>query len=123
MIGSFLGADSSGNGAANGHFANCLPRAEIIKVEHPTRGDDTRAWGPPFAEYAPNSSKKGPGESAYFLAVRFTICLASDAKNVQNFYTGLPRLLTSAKTYRSTATNTLLLSRSNIHPASRSFTI
>lgn len=28
-------------------------RAEIIKVEHPTRGDDTRAWGPPYAEYKP----------------------------------------------------------------------
>ncbi len=34
--------------------------AEIIKVEAPGLGDDTRQWGPPFA--------KG-GESAYFLCV------------------------------------------------------
>jgi len=33
--------------------------ADVVKVEHPERGDDTRHWGPPF---------KG-GESAYFLAV------------------------------------------------------
>jgi crotonobetainyl-CoA:carnitine CoA-transferase CaiB-like acyl-CoA transferase len=31
--------------------------AEVIKVESPMGGDDTRAWGPPFLE----------GESAYFL--------------------------------------------------------
>ncbi len=33
--------------------------ADVTKVEHPERGDDTRHWGPPFAG----------GESAYFLAV------------------------------------------------------
>ncbi|RYP67266.1 hypothetical protein DL771_007355 [Monosporascus sp. 5C6A] len=43
--------------------------AEVIKVEHPTRGDDTRAWGPPYAKYRGGSGKEGPGESAYFLAV------------------------------------------------------
>jgi succinate---hydroxymethylglutarate CoA-transferase len=43
--------------------------AEVIKVEHPTRGDDTRAWGPPYAKYTPESGKEGPGESAYYLSV------------------------------------------------------
>ncbi|OLN88026.1 Succinate-hydroxymethylglutarate CoA-transferase 3 [Colletotrichum chlorophyti] len=43
--------------------------AEVIKVEHPVRGDDTRAWGPPYATYKASSSRQGPGESAYFLAV------------------------------------------------------
>ncbi|KAF1825988.1 CAIB/BAIF family enzyme [Dissoconium aciculare CBS 342.82] len=42
--------------------------AEVIKIEHPTRGDDTRAWGPPYATYTQESGKQGPGESAYFLA-------------------------------------------------------
>ena len=34
--------------------------ADIIKIEAPVLGDDTRHWGPPFA---------GGGESAYFLCV------------------------------------------------------
>jgi len=33
--------------------------AEIIKIESPDHGDDTRGWGPPFID----------GESAYFLSI------------------------------------------------------
>ncbi|MEK7853457.1 MAG: CoA transferase, partial [candidate division NC10 bacterium] len=33
--------------------------ADVVKVENPDGGDDTRRWGPPFLE----------GESAYFLSV------------------------------------------------------
>ncbi|KAI9370197.1 CoA-transferase family III domain-containing protein [Aspergillus egyptiacus] len=43
--------------------------ADVIKVEHPVRGDDTRAWGPPYAKTKDGVQQKGPGESAYYLAV------------------------------------------------------
>ena len=33
--------------------------ARVIKIEQPGRGDDTRAWGPPFQS----------GESAYFMSI------------------------------------------------------
>jgi crotonobetainyl-CoA:carnitine CoA-transferase CaiB-like acyl-CoA transferase len=50
--------------------------ADVIKVEHPERGDDTRHWGPPFA---------GEGEdreSAYFLSVnRNKRSIGIDLKN------------------------------------------
>lgn len=39
--------------------------AEVIKVEKPGVGDDTRAWGPPYAT-APDGRQSG--ESAYFLS-------------------------------------------------------
>jgi crotonobetainyl-CoA:carnitine CoA-transferase CaiB-like acyl-CoA transferase len=39
--------------------------ADVIKVEHPARGDDTRAWGPPYLE--PPDGQGSPGESAYYL--------------------------------------------------------
>ena len=61
--------------------------ASVIKIEHPTRGDDTRAWNPPSApivHHSPASTVENsngadglrkvdwstlPPESAYFLSV------------------------------------------------------
>ena len=40
--------------------------ADVIKVERPGRGDESRSWGPPFVG-AP--SEAYPGESAYYLAI------------------------------------------------------
>ena len=51
--------------------------AEVIKVERPGGGDDTRAWGPPFLE-----GKEGR-ESAYFLSVnrnKQSICVDMKSK-------------------------------------------
>jgi len=48
--------------------------ARVIKVERPGTGDDTRAWGPPFAG----------GESAYFLSInRNKESLAVDFQTVE----------------------------------------
>ncbi|WP_288501043.1 CaiB/BaiF CoA-transferase family protein, partial [uncultured Pseudomonas sp.] len=39
--------------------------ADVIKVERPGKGDDTRAWGPPYLK---DSAGGSTGEAAYYLA-------------------------------------------------------
>jgi crotonobetainyl-CoA:carnitine CoA-transferase CaiB-like acyl-CoA transferase len=39
--------------------------AEVIKIEHPRGGDDTRRWGPPYLE---DEAGQATGESAYYLS-------------------------------------------------------
>ena len=52
--------------------------ADVVKVEQPGRGDDTRHWGPPFV----GGNEHEPGESAYFLSVnRNKRSLALDLKS------------------------------------------
>jgi len=38
--------------------------ADVIKIENPSDGDDTRKWGPPFLE----NDNSGRGDAAYFTA-------------------------------------------------------
>ena len=49
--------------------------AEVIKVERPCQGDDTRAWGPP---YMPDESGEPTSEVAYFHAAnrgKHSVCI------------------------------------------------
>ena len=58
--------------------------ADVIKVEPPGAGDDTRSWGPPFAE----------GESAYYLGVnrnKRSMTLNMAVKSGQDVLAGLIR--------------------------------
>ncbi|MDS1269456.1 CoA transferase [Lipingzhangella sp. LS1_29] len=55
--------------------------AEVVKVEHPGTGDDTRAWGPPWAQPADDTSTAAP-QAAYYLSVnRGKRSLAVDMKH------------------------------------------
>jgi crotonobetainyl-CoA:carnitine CoA-transferase CaiB-like acyl-CoA transferase len=48
--------------------------AEVIKIEKPGEGDDTRGWGPPFLKNSDGSR----GESAYFLSAnrgKTSVCI------------------------------------------------
>ena len=40
--------------------------ADVLKIERPGEGDDTRRWGPPFV---PGQGGEDTGESAYYLAI------------------------------------------------------
>src|SRR5512133_4240286 len=51
--------------------------ADVLKVERPGTGDDTRGWGPPFDE---------EGESAYFLSVnRNKLGITADFASAADF--------------------------------------
>ena len=56
--------------------------ADIIKVEKPVNGDDTRNWGPPFMK---NNRGQDSNESGYFLASnRYKISLRLDISKDKN---------------------------------------
>jgi crotonobetainyl-CoA:carnitine CoA-transferase CaiB-like acyl-CoA transferase len=67
--------------------------ARVIKIEHPDRGDDTRAWGPPWAGTADRTARR---ESSYFLSInRNKESVALDFKTTEGRAL-LDRLIASA---------------------------
>jgi crotonobetainyl-CoA:carnitine CoA-transferase CaiB-like acyl-CoA transferase len=57
--------------------------AEVIKIERPGRGDDTRGWGPP---YMPDESGNATSEAAYFHGAnrgKLSVCIDISSKQGQ----------------------------------------
>lgn len=55
--------------------------AEVIKIERPGNGDETRAWGPPWL---PDKNNNATGEAAYYLSAnRGKYSLAVDLKQAE----------------------------------------
>ena len=80
--------------------------ADVIKIERPKIGDQSRQWGPPFLE----------GESAYFLSVnRNKRSLALDIKNSADLGV-MHRLVTRADVFITNNPRTESLRRSQIDP-------
>ncbi len=82
--------------------------ADVIKVERPVVGDQSRAWGPPFLGT----------ESAYFLATnrnKRSVCLDYDDAEGREI---LERLLVSADVFLCNQPSLNSLSRRGIDPAS-----
>lgn len=82
--------------------------AEVIKVEIPGSGDDTRQWGPPFVE----------GESAYFLSINrnkksLTLNLKSE-EGREIFYGLLPKCDVLLENFRPGITDSLKVDYSTV---------
>jgi len=89
--------------------------ADVVKVERPEMGDDTRAWGPPWLQ-----GEDGPtAESAYFICANrnkrsVTACHRRRARHSSAAW--LPRRTSSSRTSRwagfdSTASTTRVCAR------------
>ena len=64
--------------------------ADIIKVEKPGNGDDTRNWGPPFMK---NRGGEDTKESGYFLASNRNKRSATATPTLTGSSLGLPVML------------------------------
>jgi len=75
--------------------------ADVIKIERPEQGDDTRRWGPPFISATPGEDR---GESTYFLganrgkrSVTLNIADAQGQKIIRELVSGCDVLIENFK--------------------------